>query len=94
MCAVAGIEDEEPTFERSMILNRSEQVQTLLSAAEYLTEDYITQKVLRILGDGDLYNEIVKQREAEESERLDLNPAPIEESDQQWTEETNEQNRS
>ena len=94
LCAVAGIEDEEPTFERSMILNRSEQVQTLLSAAEYLTEDYITQKVLRILGDGDLYNEIVKQREAEESERLDLNPAPIEESDQQWTEETNEQNRS
>ena len=94
LCAVAGIEDEDPTFERSMILNRQEQVSTLISAAEYLTEDYITQKILRILGDGDLYNEIVKQREAEESERLDLNPAPIEESDQQWTEDTNEQNRS
>lgn len=65
---VAGIEDEY-SFARSTIVNKSEEISTVLSAAEYLTDDYITEKVLTILGDGDKVEEILKQISADELER-------------------------
>ena len=65
---VAGVEDEY-SFTRSTIINISEEVNTVLSAAEYLTDDYITEKILTILGDGDRVEEILKQIDADELER-------------------------
>ena len=69
ICAVAGIEDE-PTFTRSILVNVQEEVQTVLQAAQYLPDDYVTQKVLTLLGDVDLVEDIQKQMEADDIERI------------------------
>lgn len=67
--AVAGIEDE-PTFTRSMLINVNEDVQTVLQAAEYLDPDYVTEKILTILGDGDKAAEMLKKMNADSLSRL------------------------
>ena len=97
ICKVLGIEGEEPTLTRSKIINTQEQISTLTAAAEYLTEDYITRKILQILGDGDKADEIIKERTAEDLERItvpQINPQETSEEGEEWTEGTNEQNRS
>lgn len=66
---VAGIEDK-PTFTRSRIVNTSEEVQTLSIVAQYLPEDYITEKVLTLMGDGDQAEKILRQMEADEITRI------------------------
>ena len=50
--ALAGVTDT-PTFTRSQVVNVQEEVQTVLSAAEFLGKEYVTNKVLTLLGDGD-----------------------------------------
>ena len=67
--AVAGKEGE-PTFTRSTIVNTQEEVQTVVMAASYLSEDYVTRKILTLLGDGDQADEIMQQMDADNSERL------------------------
>lgn len=67
--AVAGI-DDKPTFTRSMLINVNEDVQTILQAAEYLTPEYVTEKILTILGDGDKAAEMLKKMNADSLERL------------------------
>lgn len=57
---VAGINDS-PTFTRSMIVNTSEEVGNVIAAAEFLSADYVTRKVLTLLGDGDKADEVIKQ---------------------------------
>ena len=94
ICKVLGIEGEEPTLTRSKIINTQEQISTLTAAAEYLTEDYITRKILQILGDGDKADDIIKERTAEDMERINVPPVQPEEEGKEWTEGTNEQNRS
>lgn len=96
ICKVLGIEGEEPTLTRSKIINTQEQISTLTAAAEYLTEDYITRKILQILGDGDKADDIIKERTAEDMERITVpnNPQENNEEGEEWTEGTNEQNRS
>ena len=66
--ALAGI-DDAPTFTRSMLVNTSEEVTTVLQAASYLPSDYITQKILTILGDGDQADDLLKQMAADELSR-------------------------
>ena len=68
--AVAGIEDE-PTFTRSAIVNVQEEVQTVIQAAEYLDDEYLTRKVLTFFGDGDQADEILRRKAADDIERLD-----------------------
>lgn len=67
--AVAGVQDE-PTFTRSTIVNVQEEVQTVVMAASYLTEDYVTRKILTLLGDGDKADEIIASMDANDAERL------------------------
>ena len=67
--AIAGIEDE-PTFTRSTIVNVQEEVQTVVMAASYLTDEYVTRKVLTLLGDGDQADDILRSIDANDSERL------------------------
>lgn len=67
---LAGIEDE-PTFDRSYIINRQEEIQVLTTAAQYLTEDYVTTKILTVLGDGDRAEEMLKEKDSEDVERID-----------------------
>lgn len=66
---VAGIEDEA-SFTRSMIVNTQEEIQTLVTAASYLGSEYVTRKALTILGDGDKTDEVLKQIDAEDAERI------------------------
>lgn len=67
--AIAGVQDE-PTFTRSTIVNVQEEVQTVVMAASYLTEDYVTRKILTLLGDGDKADEIIASMDANDAERL------------------------
>lgn len=63
--AVLGIEDT-PTFNRSQISNRAEEIEAIISCANYLSEDYITRKLLTLLGDIDLVESVMAQK-ADES---------------------------
>lgn len=65
--AIAGLEDN-PTFTRSALLNVQEDIQTIASAAEFLDPEYVTEKILDILGDGDKLEEVLERRE--EQQRL------------------------
>lgn len=60
---LAGIEDETPTFTRSMVINRTEEINSLLSAGEYLTQEYVARKVLELFGDGDKADDLIKEIE-------------------------------
>lgn len=71
--AVLGIEDD-PTFTRNKIVNANEQIGTLLQAREYLDDEYLTRKILELLGDGDLADEILKRLDAEDMERINVPP--------------------
>jgi SPP1 family phage portal protein len=57
---VLGIEDSV-TFVRSKMANKAEEINALLSASEYLSQEYITEKLLTILGDIDKVDEVIKQ---------------------------------
>jgi hypothetical protein len=79
---LAGI-DDEPTFTRSMIVNQSEEIQTILQAAQYLDSEYVTEKILTILGDKDRYEDMIKKMDADEIEQI----APVEEPAEEPAEE-------
>ena len=64
-----GVEDT-PTFTRSKIVNVQEEVQTVLQAANYLDDEYITKKVLTLFGDGDKAKEVLKRIDAEGTARF------------------------
>lgn len=62
---IAGI-DDEPVFTRSVIVNSQEELQLVVQAAQFLPEDYVTKKILTLLGDGDRADEILQQLAADE----------------------------
>lgn len=62
---IVDIEDE-PTFTRSKLVNVSEDVGVLLQAGGVLGEDYVTRKILTLLGDGDQADEILEEKAANE----------------------------
>ena len=66
---LAGIEDE-PTYTRNQIVNKAEEIQSVLMCAEYVTPEYITKKLLTLLGDADMAEEILKQQAAEDLDRF------------------------
>lgn len=67
--ALAGVEDN-PSFTRSMIVNVAENINVVLAAAQYLPGDYVTEKVLTILGDGDQAEELLKEIDADNMDRF------------------------
>ena len=66
--ALAGIEDE-PTYTRSQMSNQSETLEMVLQAAEYLDDEYVTTKILTLLGDADKAHEVLKRKDAEAADR-------------------------
>ena len=68
--AVAGIEGEKPTFTRSKIVNRTEEIQTIVQAGEYLSEDYVTEKIMTILGDADMVEAVLKEKDLSDMQRM------------------------
>jgi hypothetical protein len=57
---VLGI-DDTPTFVRSKMANKAEEINAILAGAEYLSQEYITEKLLTILGDIDKVEEVLNQ---------------------------------
>lgn len=67
--AVAGI-DDEASFTRSQMVNQQEMIQIILQCAPYLTDDYVTQKILELLGDGDKAEDLIKDIDGEAISRF------------------------
>ena len=65
---IAGL-DDVPTFTRSIIVNNQEEMQLLIQAAQFLDQEYVTRKILELLGDGDKADDILERMAAEEMER-------------------------
>ena len=66
---VAGIEDT-PTFTRSYLINTQEEIATILQASTYLDDEYVTRKILTLLGDADKAEEMIASIEAQDYERM------------------------
>ena len=75
---VVGI-DDEATFQRSMLINQEEMIQTVIQAGDYLDGEYVTRKVLDILGDGDKAEEVIRKKDADDMDRLNAEEEPTEE---------------
>ena len=76
--ALAGI-DDEPTYTRSQMSNQSETLETVLQAAEYLDDEYVTTKILTLLGDADKAQEVLKRKDAEAADRYKQMETELEE---------------
>lgn len=66
---VAGV-DDEPTYTRSIIVNKSEEVMTVINSALYLDDEYITEKIMTILGDKDKVDEVLDKKAQEDMSRM------------------------
>ena len=75
---LAGIEDE-PTYTRSQMSNQSELLDMVLQCAEYLDDEYVTTKILTLLGDADKAKEVLKRKDAEAADRYKQQEAELEE---------------
>ena len=75
---LAGIEDE-PTYTRSQMSNQSEMLEMVLQCAEYLDDEYVTTKILTLLGDADKAQEVLKRKDAEAADRYKQQEAELEE---------------
>ena len=64
---VAGI-DDDPSFTRSKLVNVNESVGTVLQAADMFDSEYVTEKIMNLLGDGDMVEEVLERMEADELE--------------------------
>lgn len=68
---LAGV-DDNPTFTRSLITNSKEEIEKLLLGASYLDSEYITRKLLQILGDGDKVEEVLDRMNDAEARRFGM----------------------
>lgn len=69
MLELAGI-DDKPSYTRNQIVNKSEEVQTVMMAAEMLGQEYTVRKVLTILGDADQLDEVLESLDRNDMERF------------------------
>ena len=88
--SLAGIEDE-PTYTRSQMSNQSEMLEMVLQCAEYLDDEYVTTKILTLLGDADKAQEVLKRKDAEADGRYKQQEAELEELRNQQNNETVEE---
>lgn len=65
--------DAEVSFTRSMIINTAEDINSLLAASPYLDQNYVTQKILNIFGDGDQAETMLNEMETNELNRFGMN---------------------
>ena len=89
--ALAGI-DDDPTYTRSQMSNQSELLEMVLQCAEYLDDEYVTTKILTLLGDDDKAQEVLKRKDAEAADRYKQMEAELEELRNQQNNEQTEEN--
>lgn len=63
--------NDNPTFTRSKTSNKSEEIDTILKAAQYLPDSYVTKKILTVLGDIDSYDEVMAEMTETEAARYE-----------------------
>jgi hypothetical protein len=61
--------DDDPTYQRDTIVNKNEEIQNVLQAADHLSDEYVTKKLLTIMGDIDAVEDVMKQRLVEDVDR-------------------------
>lgn len=72
---VAGIsKDEVFTFKYDRAVNRSEEVTTIIQAAQFLDDETVTRMLLEALGKTDIVDDVMKRREEEGLSRFNLTP--------------------
>lgn len=59
---IAGI-DDVPSYTRSKMVNKDEEVALVIQSAMYLSEEYVVEKILTLFGDQDAYDEVMSQRQ-------------------------------
>nr|DAM75207.1 MAG TPA: PORTAL PROTEIN [Caudoviricetes sp.] len=64
--------DDKPTYTRSQIINKQEETQNLILAAQYFDDEYIIQKLLTINGDADQFDDLMRRRDNAAVDRLGL----------------------
>jgi len=62
LSAVTGI-DGKPTFTRNRVANRQDEVDMILSCAEYLDEETIVRQLCNVLGIADAADEVLARRQ-------------------------------
>ena len=68
---LAGI-DDKPTFNRSRVVNATEMINTIVSSGSYLSSEYVTEKILSILGDKDKLDTVLAQMDEGELKRFEV----------------------
>ena len=79
---IPGLENENPTFTRSMLINTTEQIQALELVKGTLGTEYVAEKELLLFGDGDKTAEILEKIKSEEMAMFMQNE-PVAETEQQ-----------
>lgn len=69
LLAVAGVEDE-PTYTRSIIVNRTEEINTVVNSALYLDDEYVTEKIMTLFGDKDMVEDALARKAASDINRM------------------------
>lgn len=69
LLTVAGA-DDEPTYTRSIIVNKTEDINTLVNAALYLDDDYLTEKIMTLMGDKDKIQDTLDIKAATDIQRM------------------------
>ena len=67
------------SYTRSQMSNQSEMLEMVLQAAEYLDDEYVTTKILTLLGDADKAREVLKRKDAEAADRYKQQEEELEE---------------
>ena len=70
LLSLLGI-DDYPSYQRDTLVNKDEEMRTLLSAAEHLSDEYVTKKALTILGDIDSFSDVMSQKLREDTSRYE-----------------------
>lgn len=70
---LAGIEDDA-TFTRSQLVNQTEIINVLLQSGAYLSQEYVTKKILDVLGDGDQAEDVLSEMYEADMNRMMSTP--------------------
>ena len=70
---LAGIEDDA-TFTRSQMVNQTELVTAILQSGSYLSQEYVTRKILDVLGDGDQAEDVLSEMYEADMNRMMSTP--------------------
>lgn len=75
---LAGVGNEKITFNRSKVVNTSEEIQTILSTGDLLPIEYKIKKILALLGDIDHTEDVLNMLKAESLAMMNQNIEPEE----------------